>query len=580
MASIRILDQALINKIAAGEVVERPASVVKELVENSLDAGASEMRIDIEHGGLGLIRVTDNGCGMDAEDLRLSVQRYATSKIQRIEDLNHLESFGFRGEALAAIAAVSDFTMISRRAQDTGAMLLSFEQGKARLRPAAGSVGTVVEVRGLFHTVPARKKFMKTPATEFRHILTIVSQQACLHPHVSWVLSHNGEVVFDAPVAKDWKDRVASLLGKDIAKDMLTVRHQRASLIVTGFLGHPSRAGVSRADQYVFVNRRPVQDFLLLKAVRQGYSHHMEPNKQPAFVVHVSIAPDLVDVNVHPRKSEVKFADPSGVFREVHHAVHEALEAVATRVVEMSQGSVGRPGQGTVSFTANKPSAADLFQTKSAWEYAHTVARPQTQTAAAVNMPTAELGDWKLLGQLHRCFLLVESSEGLLVIDQHAAAEKILYERMLAQQDQVRQQALLMPLVVELTPAQFALVMENQEALKTLAIEVEEFGKHTVRLTGVPQDMEMHDLKKFFLELVQDMQEEGKGPASLAKRRESLAKMAACRGAIKFADALALAEQLKLLADIRRYNITACCHGRPVMKKLTLEQLRREFHRP
>lgn len=575
MAKIHVLPQPVIDKIAAGEVVERPASVVKELVENSLDAGASDIRIDIEQGGLGLIRVTDNGEGMEPDDLRLAVQRYATSKIQDINDLNHLDSFGFRGEALATISAVSNFRVTSRTGKAPGAMELSFYQGRMNMQPAGGAVGTVVEVAGLFHPVPARKKFMKSEATEFRHIHTLVMQQACIHPHVAFKLTHNGETVFDAPAVADWKTRATAILGRDLAKDMLELKHQRASLTVTGFLSHPSQARSRKPDQYIFVNRRPVQDFMLAKAVRQGYSHHLEAHNHPAFILHISIAPDLVDVNVHPRKSEVRFADPSSLFREVYFAVHHALESVATKSVEIGFGgepfsSSNTPAHG---FSFDKPTAEQI---KSSLIFSQAIA-----STPPLTMPQpAALGDWKLLGQLHKCFLLVESTDGLLIVDQHAAAEKILYERMTAADGEARKQGLLVPLLVELSPAQFQLVMEDQAVLATIGVDIEAFGPNTVRLTAIPQDMDVRDLKQFFLDLVADMQDEGKMPNALHHRRDRLANMAACRGAIKFQDALTHGEQIQLLSDVRRYHITACCHGRPVMKKLSIEQLRKEFHRP
>ncbi len=569
MPKINVLTQPLIDKIAAGEVVERPASVVKELVENALDAGASDIRIDIEKGGLGLIRVTDNGSGMDADDLRLSVQRYATSKIKAIEDLNHLDSFGFRGEALAAIAAVSDFKIVSRVREGAGsAMELGYDGGRMVLRPASGAVGTSVEVRGLFHPVPARKKFMKSESTEFRHILTLVMQQACIHPHVAFRLVHNGETIFDVRAVADWQARAVDILGRGVAKDMLELKHQRAALVVTGFLSHPSQPRPRKPDQYIFVNRRPVQDFMLAKAVRQGYAHHIEPHSHPAFILHVSIAPDLVDVNVHPRKSEVRFADPSSIFREVYFAVHHALESVSTKSIEMKMGETYP--------TLSVPESLDTpAQVKSAFVFSQTVA-----SVPPVEQQPNQLGDWKLLGQLHKCFLLVESTDGLLVIDQHAAAEKILYERMVERISEVYSQALLVPLVIELTAPQFQSVMEERDTMTELGLDVAEFGPNTIRLAAIPQGMDIRDLKQFFLDLVHDLQEDGKRPNSLIERRDRVANMAACRGAVKFQDPLTHQEQIQLLTDIRRYNITACCHGRPVMKKLSIDQLRKEFHRP
>jgi DNA mismatch repair protein MutL len=452
---------------------------------------------------------------------------------------------------------------------------------------AGGAPGTIVEVRGLFSNVPARKKFLKVPATEFRHIAQTITQMALMNPHVSWTLTHNGKDAMRLPAANDWKNRVAAVLGKEISADMLELNHRRAALVLTGFLSHPAKAKSGRSEQYVFVNRRPVQDFVLAKAVKQGYSHHMEPNRFPAFVLHVSLPADLVDVNVHPRKSEVKFADPSGVFREVVHAVHEALEAVSHTVVDVRQSVIPTAVEGSHPSPFTPSGQREGFdrptpmQIRQHWQFQQSIAQAATSDTLAVPMPEPALGDWKLLGQLKRCFLLVETEEALLVIDQHAAAEKILYEKILAHAGEGKVQRLLIPLVVEMTAAQFALAMEQQELLGKLGIDIEEFGERTVRLSGVPQDLDVRDSKDFLFGILQDMRDEAfDALPSLDERQQRLAKYAACRGAVKFNDPLTRPEQLQLLVDMRHYHVTACCHGRPVMKKLTVEQLRKEFHRP
>lgn len=575
MGTIRVLNQDLINKIAAGEVVERPASIVKELIENALDAGASDIAVDVEDGGLQLIRVVDNGRGIAADDIPLALQRYATSKISSVNDLNQLQTFGFRGEALAAISAVTDFRLASRTAGGAQAFEVRMNNGAMQTGSAALPKGTMVEAKSLFANVPARKKFLKGANTEFRHILSAVVHQALLYPEVAWKLTHNGKSMLNLPAVKDWADRVIMVWGKELAGQMLTLQHQRASLVVTGFLSHPSKAKQSKQDQYVFVNRRAVQDYLLSKAVQQGYSHHMEPGRFPAFVLHVSIAPDLVDANVHPRKTEVRFADPSAVFREVAYAVHKALEAAVEKTHQPTAQTHHGHAHTPQFFTM--PSAPTSQPTM----FASSVGAAPAAHHHVASVPQAELGDWKLIGQVHRSYLLVETPQGLLVVDQHAAGEKILYEKMLASAGKPKMQKLLVPLVLEFSAKQQALFEAQQEAFASLGIEAEEFGERTVRLTAIPQDLDVSDLKEFLFGVLEDMEGEAfdKVP-SLDKRRERVAKYAACRGAIKFNDPLTPQEQIQLLTDVRKYKVVACCHGRPVMIEWSKDELKKHFHRP
>lgn len=589
MSKIQILSQDLINKIAAGEVVERPASIVKELIENSLDAGATDIKIDIEEGGLQLIRVVDNGSGMAAEDVPLSLRRYATSKISTVNDLYRLNSFGFRGEALAAISAVTDFRLASRTKDAANAVEVRMNNGAMSTGSAALPVGTMIEAKSLFANVPARKKFLKVANTEFRHILSVVVHQALLFPEVAWKLTHNGKDMLNLPRVNDWADRVAMVWGKEWSGQMLPLQHQRASLIITGFLSHPSKARQSKQDQYVFVNRRAVQDYVLAKAVLQGYAHHIEHGRYPAFVLHVSIAPDLVDANVHPRKTEVKFADPSGVFRETVQAVGKALEAAVTTAHQpQAPAEHGHnhehdhtPRSFSFGSSPASPRVHDGLYHAPLFSSVVSAAHTGISMAAQAPLTTPELGDWKLIGQTHRSYLLVETQAGLIIVDQHAAAEKILYEKMLAAAGKPKMQKLLVPLVLELSAKQQALFEAQKDTFAALGIETDEFGERTVRLTGIPQDLDVKNLKEFLLGVLEDMEGEAfeKIP-SLDQRRQRVAKYAACRGAIKFNDPLTPQEQIQLLADVRRYKVIACCHGRPIMIEWTKDELKKHFHRP
>lgn len=604
MPKIQKLDPALINKIAAGEVVERPASVVKELIENSLDAGATEIIVDIENGGLDLIKITDDGVGMTPEDAKISLERHATSKIQSLADLNNILSLGFRGEALAAISSVSLFRLVTKQADADMATEIVFKDDQISDKPASGVTGTMIEVKGLFHSVPARKKFMKSGQTEFRHILTTVMNQALLTPDVSWKLTHNQKELLNVKSVPDWRQRVEDLLGKKETDQMIEVKHQRGSLIVSGFIFHPAVARDNLKSQYLFVNKRPVSDYVLNKAIKEGYHNHIPHGAKPGYVLQVSIAPDLVDVNVHPRKSEVKFADPSGVYRELLVSVRTALSTVAANATQGSDAIFTAPkstSSYTLKSTSSRPqpsSSSSSFQLPTFSNRSSSSSFPsqkqmmssssivQKQNLQQFEMPTQKddllsQKGWILLGQAHDAYLIVQTNDAILFVDQHAVAEKIIFDQMMAHLDEPKVQSLLVPSLIELSHEQKALVVEYNEVLASLGIEGELFGGNSYQLTGIPQNVKTKDLKNFVLGILDDMSEQdlAKSP-SLQKRQEELAKMASCRAAVKFGDGLSIEEQIKLLTDLIEMNITACCHGRPVLFRIDRDKLDREFCRP
>lgn len=580
---IKLLDQELINKIAAGEVVERPASVVKELIENSIDAGATSIAVEIKNGGLDLIRVTDNGCGMNEEDAKMCIRRHATSKISDVNDLHNIKTLGFRGEALAAISAVSQFRLLTRQKEQVGAVELAISNRQLKTRQSAGPEGTVIEARGLFYTVPARKKFLKAPNTEFRYIAEVFTHQALMLPSVHFKLIHNGKTSADYPAVKKWKTRAEAVLGRDMSKNLIEFSHRRGSLLIEGFLAHPALARQRSNQQYIFVNGRPVKDYILNKAVKDGYHHHIAHGLQPSFVIKISIAPDLVDVNVHPRKSEVKFADPRSVYRELVVGVKEALSAIAAEPRAMMLDDSSRERRSRQFFQQiQSPRNSDT----ASMEHSHRLIFEKTVSVGAQHRGDqkeaniTDLGDWKLVGQAHNSYIIVQSSEGVLIIDQHAAAEKILYEKLLEHLSEPKKQSLLVPVLVELNAEQLAVISENADLLQALGIEGEEFGGKSYRVTALPQDLDLSDVKRFVFELIDDIRDEGVSKIpSLEERQRKLAKYAACRGAIKFHDPLTVSEQVQLLKDIRRYNVIACCHGRPVMVSLTKSDLNKQFHR-
>ncbi len=594
MSKIKLLDQELINQIAAGEVVERPASVVKELVENSLDAGATSIQVDIEEGGMNLIRIIDNGVGMNEEDAQMAMQRHATSKISSLHDLQMISTMGFRGEALAAISSVSQFRLLTKQEDTDSAIEVISLNDELQTKPSSGITGTTIEVKGLFHFVPARKKFMKSATTEFRHILSIVVNQAMLTPHISWKLTNNGKEVFHYQTVTDWKDRVVDILGKELTDQMIEVKHQRGAFILSGFVLHPSKARDRMTEQYLFVNKRPVSDYMITKAVKEGFHNHIPHQTKPGFVLQVSIAPDLVDVNVHPRKSEVKFADPASVYREVLFGVKNSLNDISADAVQGSSTLFSAPissgirrSQGSSSgFSSTKPSSGQINHSNT---FSNKMFASSSPVRSQNYQPIADFGShsildeqgWVLMGQAHDSYLIVQTLNGIIFVDQHAVAEKVLFEELIQHLTEPKVQSLLVPALIELSPEQKALVIEHEEALSSVGIEGELFGGNSYRLSGIPQNVKVKEIKTFLKAILDDMSDEAFVKAeSLQKRQEELAKMASCRGAIKFGDQLTPQEQVRLLEDMISMNITACCHGRPVMFEIKTDKLNREFQRP
>lgn len=600
--AIQLLDQHLINKIAAGEVVERPASVVKELIENSLDAEATSIEVEIEEGGLSLIRITDNGKGMNPEDAEMSLQRHATSKIASLKDLESIATLGFRGEALAAISSVSKFKLRTMEPGAVSATEVISEQDDIQVKQASGVQGTMIEIRGLFHSVPARKKFMKSAQTEFRHILSIVLNQALLSPSVAWKLSHNGKDILQCDIVSDWKQRVVDLLGKEITDKMVEVSHQAGGIAISGFVLHPAKARERMKEQYLFVNQRAISDHMVAKAIKDAFHNHIPHNTKPGYVLQISLPHDLVDVNVHPRKSEVKFAEPQAVFRAVLFAVKQALTKVVGEGVQAKSDLFARPSkqynlQSNSGSPSPRPAIPSFSQPKvstkhASFDYQRDLikrsnpiqAKQETTTFSAPSMQKENVlsqKGWVLLGQAHNAYLIVQTEQAILFVDQHAVAEKILFEDMMKHLDEPKIQSLLLPVLLELSHEQIALIQENNEALLSLGIEGELFGGTTYKVSGIPQNVKTNDVKTFILGVLDDLsQEHFDSSLSLKKRQEELAKMASCRGAVKFGDSLSHEEQMKLLTDLIEKEITACCHGRPVLFEIDTDKLNKEFCRP
>ncbi len=604
---IHKLTPDVINKIAAGEVVERPASVVKELIENSLDAQATQITIELKNGGVDLIRVDDNGVGMTKEDALVALERHTTSKITSFDDVVHVATMGFRGEALASIASVSQFTMETIAQGETVGFRVDNVHGEQKTSSIARNAGTSITVGDLFYNVPARKKFLKTTNTEYQNCLDSIYQHTLMHPEVSWVVIHNDHEVLNAVRVTRLKDRIEQVLGKDLAGQMLEVNIP-GDIRIEGYVGNPTTFRGAKKHQFMYVNHRPISDYMISKAVQDAYATLAQPSQYPAFVLHIQIPQEQVDVNTHPRKTEVKFVHANEVFKVVRSGVKSVLAQhnvlTATDLIHSFASKLNMPryektgGTGFVfkpqdhSFS---PSSGHSFNTRSLNTQKLNTSTPVSlhggdalSNAQPYHHPfhvqTHAVGDWKLIGQVHASYLIVESPQGFFIIDQHAAAERVRYEKLLAEyhSTQKAQQRLLVPLTVSLDHRERAMLDSLRDYFLNIGFDIDAFGEDGVIVHAVPQDLIKVDASVLLKGILDDLADEHVDALkSLEEKQTVVVKYAACRYAIMFHDILSIEEQLQLIKDIRELDVSqrTCCHGRPFMKEITKHELEGAFHR-
>ncbi|HYW93361.1 MAG TPA: DNA mismatch repair endonuclease MutL [Gammaproteobacteria bacterium] len=587
---IRRLPSQLVNQIAAGEVVERPASVAKELLENSLDAGAHQVDVDVERGGLRLVRVRDDGSGIAAHELALALDRHATSKIATLEDLEGVHSLGFRGEALPSIASVSRLRLVSRTAADQHGWVLEGPDGEDPV-PAPHPPGTTVEVRDLFHNTPARRKFMRTERTEFGHLERVLRQMALSRFDVGMRLRHNEREVLDLPAAttpQEGVDRLRALLGGVFAEHALGIDYTAAGLGLRGWIGLPTFSRSQGDLQYFFVNGRMVRDRLIAHAVRQAYQDVLFHGRHPAYVLYLELSPAGVDVNVHPAKQEVRFRDGRTVHDFLFRAIERALAAAGSE----------RPSGGTLpaavsaghaggTWPVRRPGAAAL---QASIRFQEPLPGPAATPAAAWNAPAgvAEAAPEAhapplgyALAQLHGVYILAQNARGLVLVDMHAAHERITYERLkrAVEAGGPGAQPLLVPVSVSLSRAEADLVEGEQEALAGLGFELSRAGPETVLVRGLPAPLRDADADALLRDVVADLARHGRSSRVRERVNEVLAT-AACHGSVRANRRLTQAEMDALLREMERTeNSGQCNHGRPTWTELDMAALDRLFLR-
>ena len=597
MTVIRLLPPELINQIAAGEVIERPSSVVKELVENSLDAGATRIEVDIEAGGARLIRVRDDGGGIHVDELPLAVASHATSKIGSFDDLEHVASMGFRGEALASVSSVARFALTSRARDQDAAFRIEVDGGKLQAaRPAQHPQGTSVEVRDLFYNVPARRKFMRAERTEFAHIDDLLKSLALARGSVEFRLSHNGKPVRIWKAARDEQaqlQRVADVLGDEFPAQSLRIDHAAAGLHLSGWVGLPTASRAQADSQYFYVNGRLVRDRIVAHAVRQAYADVLFHGRHAAFVLYLELDPAGVDVNVHPAKHEVRFREQRLVHDFLFRTLHEALAQT-------------RAGLGTLPATEPTPMASYPYASPApvAWpgpssqsrlslgtreaplaDYAALLGASPSIAVAPPPLPETAEGEAPPLGfaiaQLKNIFVLAENAHGMVLVDMHAAHERITYEKLKAGRvtSNLRSQVLLVPLSIAVSAKEAAAAEEHAEALAEWGLELSRSGPATIVVRRIPALLEGADVAQLSRDVLSELAQHGSSRRLQELENELLSTMA-CHGSVRAGRRLTLPEMNALLREMEATERSGQCnHGRPTWVQLSLAELDRLFMR-
>lgn len=584
MSGIRVLPDLLISQIAAGEVVERPAAALKELLENSLDAGASQISVQLAGGGTKLIRVADDGSGIEKDELPLALARHATSKIAGLEDLERVASLGFRGEALASISAVSHLTLTSRRPGDKHAWAVMASGAEvSKVAPAALAAGTTVEIRDLYFNTPARRKFLKSDATEFAHCGEAFKRIALSRPELAFTLQHNNRVQWRLR-AQPRAERIGALVGADFHASSLAVDAASGALRLCGSIGLPSEASATRDVQYFFVNGRYVRDKLAVHAIRQAYQDVLHHERHPAYVLFLDIDPSQVDVNVHPTKTEVRFRDPRALHHFIFHALNRALaQSLAGTAVEPRH--VGTAAATRVAATATQPSAASLglalAQPNAFYETLFGRPTPGAQVDDSAARPAAEHPLGVALAQLAGVYVLAQNEHGLVIVDMHAAHERIMYERLKTALDTqaIPMQPLLVPITFGAEALDVATVEEHGEALRAIGFDVAAASPTSLIVRAIPALLADADARALARDVLREIREFGASRVLTERRNELLGTMA-CHAAVRANRKLSPPEMDALLREMEATERSGQCnHGRPTWHQITLPELDRLFMR-
>ena len=598
MSRIRLLPEILASQVAAGEVVERPASVVKELVENSIDAGARKIEVIVRRGGISLVRVVDDGCGMDRDDALLSLERHATSKIRTAADLAAIATLGFRGEALPSIASVSRFRLTTREPEAIAGTEIIVAGGRIEtVRDGGEAPGTQVEVRSIFYNLPARRKFLRSENTESRNIEHQLHLQATGHPEIAFAFVRDDRIAFQLPAAANLLERIRDLHGSELVERLLPIQEPSASgrIRIRGLIGQVGVSRQSRAQQLVFVNGRAIESPVLTAALREGYHTALMKGQFPVTFLFLDLDPAAVDVNVHPAKREVRFRDPAGVREAVVETIRKTLESGRRDWQQQFQ----KPSLEPISVPQEDTfAAAPTFQpaplSPAAEPAFHSVI--SSPAAAGRVTPRKSSGAWpaeaasdvaspshqfQIIGILNKLYVLMENQDGLVLVDQHAAHERILFEELRRRMEEqgVPSQRLLLAQTFELAPRDAEWVERNTATLQKMGIGIEPFGQNAFKIDSLPTFLDVSDPVSFLRKVIDGLKSASNGSSPLRLGEDMIAKTV-CRHAVKANDPLGYLEVEKLISDLLECDLPYCCpHGRPTMIQISLAELEKKFGR-
>ena len=595
MSRIRLLPETVASQVAAGEVVERPASVVKELVENSIDAGARKIDILIRRGGISMVRVIDDGCGMDRDDALLSLERHATSKIRSVSDLEAIGTLGFRSEALPSIASVSRFRLTTREKDAVAGTEILVNGGKIDIvRDGGEAPGTQVEVRSLFYNVPARRKFLRAENTESRNIEHQLHLQAIGHAKVAFSFARDDRVIFQLPASASLTDRIRDLYGNDLLGQLLPINGSTSSQIrISGLIGQAGLSRQTRAQQLVFVNGRAIESPIITAAIREGYHTALMKGQYPVTFLFLEVDPGGVDVNVHPAKREVRFRDPNGIREAVARSIQETLARGRADWQEKFRAPVAPSNVAPFSEPKGGSPPCELPQLEKEFGL-----RGERSIEIAAPAPMAEViprdrfeGDqnfkprapqqFQIIGVLNKLYVLMENADGLVLVDQHAAHERILFEELRRRMEEqgVPSQKLLISQTFELPPRDADWIEQNMSILQKMGIGIENFGPNTFKIDSLPGFLNVTDGAQFMRKVIDDLKS-ASDRSSPMRLGEDMIATSVCRHAVKANDPLRYLEVEKLIQDLLACDLPYCCpHGRPTMVQISNAELEKKFGR-
>jgi len=586
------LHQNLINKIAAGEVVERPASVLKELIENSIDAGADKINIEIKNSGIDLIKISDNGTGMSKEDALIACDSHTTSKLTTIEDLENIQTMGFRGEALASISSVSNFTIITNNNKNPQATKIRISFGKKEpTQSTASNQGTTISVENLFANIPARRKFLKSPSTELKHLLKVFENYALCYPHIQFSLKNNGKLIYNLTSTfkqsfnEELLERIKTVLGKNFSINLMSANFKSESIQISGFLGHPEKAISRRANQILFINKRPVFDPIISKAIQESFRTFIPHGNYPVYVLFIEIDPSKIDVNIHPRKQEVRFEEPNYIYRIIYNFARNLLSKnlkISAKESILSQSSNFRNSDffqkrftdNRNSFRPNKSEVKEsLSFTKNLLETYRLSQNKIFSEDENFNFPVA---------QFFKEILVYEKDDKLIFLDQHAVSERINFDKLTKQINlkNIEKQRLLIPFEIDLSKSEIEKMNLSKNTINKTGISFELKGTK-ILITEIPTLLAKTDLKKLLNQILADIEDEQKTNSNLQNLIDKIIATMACHASIRGGDKLSQYEINDLINKFLKVKTPySCPHGRPVLWEISKNELERKFKRP